>query len=167
MEITRWHLGDESEAGELRRSSGDGWPGVSLGKFLSDYHLVPLFSRLTDPPRQIRLEEILDVTLYADPDLQDIGKLEDQSAFGLFVRRVNPEFVQLLAGIPAERLAPLAAEWLAHPDMLSLLLPSRGWTPHWGEPEARRDGERVLREVSALARWAIAEGKVLMQVSEF
>ncbi len=158
MEFIVWYLGKESRAQKLCETYGQGWPMVELSQFMGDYLFVPLFSLLIENARPIGYAEILDEHLYSEPDLQDQAKLLAGTAEGQFVQRVNPEFVSLLAAISPSLIDALADKWYAATEM-------QEFYQSWDEGEARPEVVRMLTELAPLARRAVAEKKVLMQLS--
>jgi hypothetical protein len=90
--------------------------------------------------------------------LEDEAKLIAGTAVGYFVQRVNPELVSRLSEIPPQQIASLADKWYAAPEM-------REFYQGWREQEARQEVARILTELVPLSRRAVAEKKVLMQLS--
>jgi hypothetical protein len=159
MEIVVWFLGRESEAKKLRETYSRGWPEVRLSKLFTTDLFIPLHSILIDRKKPSAFEDILDESLYVDPELNDLALMETGEAYGVYVKRVNPKFVKLLAKITLKKIASVAKEWHACKAMTEFYR-NHGWT----EKQAQQEVVRMLTELVPFAKKAVKEKKALMQI---
>ena len=158
MEFIVWYMGKESRAKELAQCQGQGWPEVELSQFMGDFLFTPLFAMLNEKENRFVVGEILDQTLYTDPELLDEAKLCSGEATGYYVQRVNPDLVSLLAEIPSRQIPSLADQWRASPEMAEFY-------KHWDQDEARQEVVRMLKALSALAKRAVNAELALMELA--
>ncbi|MBI3822963.1 MAG: hypothetical protein HY289_09845 [Planctomycetes bacterium] len=159
MEIVVWFLGKESEAKKLRETYTRGWPEVRLSKLFTADLFIPLHALLTPAKKSVTFDDILDESLFVDPELNDLDLMEKGEAFGVYVKRVNPAFVKLLAGIRLDDIPSVAKKWHACKEMTSFY-DSQGWS----KKQAVEEVERMLADVVKFAKRAIREKKAIMQI---
>lgn len=159
MEIVIWFLARESQAKKLRETYSHGWPEVRLSKLFTADLFIPLHDLLNNHKAPAKFEDILDESLYVDPELNDLDLMEKGEAFGVYVKRVNPAFVKLLAKIPLKEIVATAKAWHGSKE-LTAFYQSQGWT----HKQAEHEVERILTEVVRFAKQAIKEKKAIMQI---
>ena len=159
MEIVVWFLAEEKEAKKLRETYTRGWPEVKLSKLFTADLFMPLFSLLDDTKKTVVFEDILDQSLYVDPELNDLDLIEKGEAYGVYVKRVNPTFVEMLARIGPQEIPAAAKDWYASPEMTAFY-ESHGWA----KQSALQEVERMLTDVVKFAKRALKENKAIMQI---
>jgi hypothetical protein len=120
----------------------DDWPHLQL-KGILDMELMSLWGILRGEPAG-STESISGELLFSDPEQME-GSEE-----GLIVSEVAPAFIAALARVPKDEIRRHAAAW-AQTESLS----------DW----AKRDLERVIREVSDFARRARAARKPVLDLA--
>ena len=159
MEIVVWFLAEEKEAKKLRETYTRGWPEVKLSKLFTADLFIPLYDNLINHKKQVVFEDILDASLFVDPELNDLDLIEKGEAYGVYVKRVNPTFVEMLAKITQKEVPIVAKDWYARPEMTAF------YEGHgWAKQSALEEVERMLTEVVKFAKRALKEKKAIMQI---
>ena len=159
MEIVVWFLAEEKEAKKLRETYTRGWPEVKLSKLFTADLFMPLYSLLDDKKKAVVFDDILDVSLFVDAELNDLDLIEKGEAYGVYVKRVNPTFVNMLAKIAQKDIATVAKDWYACPEMTAF------YEGHgWARQSALQETERMLTDVVKFAKRALKEKKAIMQI---
>jgi hypothetical protein len=159
MEIVVLFLAREKDAKKLRETYSHGWPEIQLSKLFTTDLFIPLHALLTGGKKPTTFEDILDVSLFVDPELNDLALMEQGEAYGVYVKRVNPAFVKLLAKLTLKKLPDIAKEWLASKE-LTAFYNDHGWT----KQQAQHEVERMLTDVVRFAKRAVTEKKAIMQI---
>jgi len=159
MEIVVWFLAREKDAKKLRQTYSRGWPEVQLSKLFTADLFIPLCKLLAKGKKPIIFEDILDESLYVDPELNDLALMETGEAFGVYVKRVNPKFVKLMAKVALKNIPAVAKKWHKTKAMTEFYQ-NHGWTKAQGEKEALR----MLTDLVPFAKRAVNEKKALMQI---
>ena len=159
MEIVVLFLAREKDAEKLRKSYSRGWPELKLSKLFTTDLFLPLHSLMSKSGKPITYDDLLDKSLFVDPELNNLELMEAGEAFGVYVKRVNPTFVKLLSKVTVKNTAALAKEWYASKE-LTAFYRDHGWT----EQQAYHETLRVLTELVAFAKKAVKEKKAIMQI---
>src|SRR5438105_1865571 len=142
MEIVVLFLARESEAKKLRDTYSRGWPEVQLSTLFTTDLFMPLHALLSSSKKPTTFEDILDESLYVDPELNDLALMETGEAYGVYVKRVNPKFVKLLAKITLKKIPAVAKDWYACKE-LTEFYKNHGWS----KEQAQHEVERMLTDV--------------------
>jgi hypothetical protein len=159
MEIVVLFLARENEAEKLRKTYSRGWPELKLSKLFTTDLFIPLHSLLSNDAKPISYDELLDKSLFVDPELNNLELMEAGEAFGVYVKRVNPGFVKLLSKITTKKTPALAREWYASKEVTEFYR-DHGWT----EQQAYHESLRILTELIGFAKKAMKEKKAIMQI---